>query len=428
MSRPAAIDAREVARRALRRVDAAGGFASVALDDAFAASPLTDRDRALATELVYGVLRHRARIDRALDAAVTRGRLRVSARVRTALRVGVYQLLWLDRVPAHAAVDDAVAAVRRTGGARLAGLANAVLRRVARDGEPPLPEDPRQRVAVEHSLPEWIVDALAASVGDAEVPAAAAALAMPAPLVVRAVAPVDVVLDRLHSECPTARAVPVPGTRAAIAVEGLGAPSALPSFQAGLWTVQDVGSQRVVELVAPEPGQRILDACAGVGGKAAYLAQLAGGGAHVDAVDVSDAKLARLRETVARLGARGVHAVRADLTDPSAPIGDRYDLVLIDAPCSGLGVLRRHPEAKWRVTPGDVAALAGVQRRLLDALAPRADRALVYSVCTFTRQEGPDQVAAFLARHPGWRVEAEVATWPHRDGADAFYAARLARR
>jgi 16S rRNA (cytosine967-C5)-methyltransferase len=191
--------------------------------------------------------------------------------------------------------------------------------------------------------------------------------------------------------------------------------------------VQDLGAQRVARLLEPRPGQRLLDACAGVGGKSTHLAQLTGDQAFIDAADLSARRLALGEAAARRLGVTGVSFHAIDLT--RALPGGPYDGILLDAPCTGLGVLRRHPEAKWRLRPEAVAELAALQAQLLDrvagALAPGA--ALVYSVCTFTDAEGPAQIAALRARRPELAVEQELSTWPHRDGADGFYAARLRR-
>lgn len=412
-------DARDAARRTLRRI-AGGAFGSRALDAELARVD-APADRALATELVYGVLRHRTRLDRALAAATAKGKLSVPPPVLDAMRVAAYQLVMLDRVPAHAAVDDAVSAVRRAGGARLAGFVNGALRRLARDGEPSLGDAP---VEVAYSLPAWIARELAAATDD--VAAAAAGLCEPAPLCARANAlraTPERVAELLRGEGAD---VELAGG-AAVYVRGLGDVTRSASFRDGLWTVQDLGAQRVGELAAPRAGLRVLDACAGVGGKSTHLAELAGDRAEIDAADLSPAKLDKLRATAERLGVTCVRPIAADLTDPDAPLADAYDLIVLDAPCSGLGVLRRHPERKWQAEPDVVDRMAALQRRLLGALIGRLrpGGALVYAVCTFTRREGEDQMAAFAAAHPELKVVRELRTWPHRDGADAFYAARV---
>lgn len=416
--------AREVARRVLDRVDKGGAWATLSLDGELTRSGLDERDRRLVAELVYGVLRHRARLDRALGAHADLKR--TPPRVVTALRVAAYQLMFLDRVPGYAAVDDAVGAARAIGGAKLAGFCNAVLRKLATAGEPALPAEPRARLELEFSLPAWIAGELIAAAGDraAEL---AAAFAQPAPLIARANA-LRTTREALIAEFEAAgaTAAPIADAPMAIAVDGLGDPSRNPGFLAGRWTVQDVGAQRVGLAAAPRAGQRILDACAGVGGKSTHLAELTGDAARIDAADQLPTKLALAGETARRLGISSIAPIACDLLDPAAPLAAAYDLIVLDAPCSGLGVLRRHPDAKWRLKPDDVPRLAQLQRRLLDAVARRLapGGALIYSVCTFTNAEGPAQIAALVER-TGLALVEQHRFWP--PGADAFYLARLER-
>ncbi len=438
--------ARELARRVLDRVDKGGAWATLTLDGELARSGLDERDRRLASELVYGVLRNRLRIDRALAAHADL--TRTPPKVRTALRVAAYQLLFLDRVPPYAAVDDAVAAARAASGQKLAGFANAVLRKLSAAGEPALPPgappgappgeppgDPRElaRLEIEHSLPRWILDELARAratiPGAPELAELAAAFGRPAPLVARVNRrrTTREALAELLREAGAA-AEPIEGVPSALRLDGIGDPARSPSFLAGTWTVQDAGAQQVGHVAAPRPGMRILDACAGVGGKSTHLAELADDAAAIDAADQSRTKLGLLEETARRLGLAGIRAHACDLLDPAAPLGAGYDLVVLDAPCSGLGVLRRHPDAKWRLTPDAVPRLAALQVRLLDAVVPRLGPggALVYAVCTFTLAEGPAQIAALIERaRPRLRLVSETRTWP--PDADAFYIARLDR-
>lgn len=427
-------NARDVARNVLARVEQGGAWATLALDGELARSGLTPRDRGLATEIVYGVLRHRLRIDRALGAHANLRR--TPAPVLLAMRVAAYQML-LMRVPAHAAVDDAVQALRPRG-AKLAGFANAVLRKVASQGEPALPPTGEHRVWAEHSLPEWIGRELQVALGgDAvEVEAAAAAMATQAPLWIRANrkrATVADVAAALAEEGATA--VAHDSVDGALSVTGVGDPGGSQSFQRGLWTVQDLAAQQVIGFCDVAAASRVLDACAGVGGKATHLAELVGPGIIVDAVDIAPTKIERARDTARRLGVDNVRFTLADLRAPTWTLPSDYPLVVLDAPCTGLGVLRRHPEAKWRLRPDDVAAMAELQRQLLQAVAPHVAKGgvLLYSVCSFSRAEGEDQVSAFVAAHPDFAIE-EIATghrtfrsWPHRGGGDAFFAARLRR-
>ena len=419
---------RDVARRVLDRVERGGAWATPTLDGELARAGLDDRDRRLASELVYGVLRHRTRLDRALAAHADLKR--TPPRVLLALRLAAYQLLFLDRVPAYAAVDDAVAAAREASGQKLAGFVNAVLRKLDKAKEPPLPVSGRERIEIEASLPRWIIDELAAATGEPDLPARAAAFAQSAPLVARVntrKTTREALIEELHAAGVTATPVDVDGmTPSALLLDGLGDPARNASFMAGRWTVQDTGAQLVAHIAAPRAGQRILDACAGVGGKSTHLAELTDDKAAIDAADLNATKLGLLAETADRLGLSSIRRHTCDLLDPKAPLADAYDLIILDAPCSGLGVLRRHPDAKWRLQPADVPRLADLQRQLLDAvvrrLAPQG--VLVYSVCTFTHAEGPEQAAAFAARS-GLRIVAEHRSWPPE--ADAFYVARLER-
>jgi 16S rRNA (cytosine967-C5)-methyltransferase len=427
---------RDVARRVLDRVATGGAWATPTLDGELARAGLDDRDRRLASELVYGVLRHRARIDRALAAHAKLDR--TPPKVLTALRVAAYQLLFLDRIPAYAAVDDAVAAARDAGGQKLAGFVNAVLRKLGAKREPALPAAGRERIEVECSLPRWIVDELATALGpeasDAELAERAAAFAQQAPIVAR-VNTRRTTRDALSAQLADAgvTATPVASVPSALVLEGLGDPARSATFLAGLWTVQDSGAQLVghvaAHVLAERDGARalrVLDACAGVGGKATHLAELTDDAAVIDAADLNKTKLDLLAQTAQRLGVTSIRRHACDLTDRNAPLADGYDLIVLDAPCSGLGVLRRHPDAKWRLQPSDVPRLAELQRQLLDALVPRLapGGTLVYSVCTFTRAEGPEQVAALVAR-TGLALVDEQRTWP--PDADAFYIARLTR-
>lgn len=428
-----AVTAREVARRVLQRVASDSGWATLALDAELRRSDLPVRERALAAELTYGVLRHQMRLDAALSQFADMARAKAS--VRIVLRVAAYQLLMLDRVPAYAAVDDAVAAAKQLGGAKVGGFVNAVLRRTAQAGFAPLPGEASAALAMLHSTPSWLIDevahALRADTGDASGLAdAVAALNAQPPLTLR-------VNRRKATRAGLLAELTAAGVSATshslvpdgIVTTDLGDPSLHPRFIDGTFTVQDAAAQRVAVVAAPQPGQRVLDACCGVGGKSGHLAELMDDSGQLDAVDVSATKLRLLGETMQRLGHRSVRAVQADLTARDAPLASAYDVVVLDAPCSGSGVLRRHPDAKWRMQPSNLTALAATQTALLDALLARVapGGALIYSVCSLAVKEGAGQIAAALARHPQWRLVAEERTWPHRDNADAFYLARLER-
>jgi len=447
-----AMTGRDLARGVLDRVEQSGAFANRALSAALDRAPtMSGAERGLATELVYGVLRRRARIDRALSALAARGLDRVEPRALVALRVGAYQIMFLDRVPAYAAVDDAVEACKQIGGRGVAGFANALLRRLGREGEPALPDaaaDPAGYLVAAAGLPAWLAELLLAELPPAQALAFADSIAAPAPVTLRANtgrATREALAAALAAERPGAALIPSELAPDALDARRLDAPAATQAWRDGLFAIADAGAQIAVELCGAAAGERILDACAGNGGKTAHLLALAGDRARVDAVDVSADKLDAARATLRRLGLTGAAFAAADLTKPLADPTPRYHRILLDAPCSGLGVLRRHPEALTRRAAGDLAGLAAQQLRMLSMVAPALmpGGLLVYAVCTFERRECEDVVAAFLGAHPRFSIESAAAaggrvpwarltdgagavrTWPHRDGADGFFAVRL---
>jgi 16S rRNA (cytosine967-C5)-methyltransferase len=431
--------ARQVARDVLARVEA-GEFASLALDAELGSSGLDSRDRSLATELTYGVLRYRSRLDRALAKVSRSGLSRVKKDVRIALRVAAYQLLFLDRVPDHAAVNDAVSAVSRRGKS-VRGFVNGLLRSLVRDGEAPLPAPGPDSAAEHFAMPQPLMsDLVAALPQDSDVFEATRALNSRPPLWLRP-NPERASADQVGAELEGSTLHPT----GAVRIEAGGSPDRLPGWSQGRFTVQDLAAQWVGLVAAPPRGGRVLDACAGVGGKTTHLAELVGPDGKVDAVDQSADKLAKLRAAATRLGlAERIRVITADLEAEVSELASDYQVVVIDAPCTGIGVMRRHPEIKWRDSRVNLDQLLVTQRKLLASLAPRVavGGALVYAVCSFRAEEGAQQVEAFLADHPEFELDVEappgvplgrhhagyLQTWPHLDDADAFFAARLIRR
>lgn len=449
---------RELARQVLARVEEDGAFGSRALSAALdRATSLSAPERGLATELVYGVLRRRARLDRALDAVADRGLASLDPGLRIALRVGAYQLLFLDRVPAYAAVNETVDSAKRAHGRLLSGLTNALLRRVSERGEPPLPDptrDPLGYLVEACGFPEWLARLAIRELGPETAVGLGAEMGAPAPLAMRAnrLAGVtrDDLLPLIAAECPDASLLASTVAPDALLARGFDAPARTDAFSRGLFAIQDVGAQVVAELCGAAAGDRVLDACAGLGGKTAHLAALAANEARIEAVDLSAVKLEQSSQQCRRLSVRGVRTRVADLMKDLPQEAGPYDRVLLDAPCTGLGVLRRHPEMLLRRTEADMTLLAATQRRMLDVVAARVapGGVLVYAVCTFDRTEGVDVVDAFLATHAEFRIERPseapagvpwnrltddggfVRTWPHgshHDDADGFFAARLRR-
>src|SRR5581483_1974967 len=435
--------ARAIAHDVLVRVETTEAFADVLLADRLAGARLGPSDHALATRLVYGTLAWQGRLDHELGALVRTPLARLDPPVLAALRLGLFQLRFLDRVPAYAAVDASVG-LARAAGRGATGLVNAVLRRAASDGAPSLAgiADPLERVAIECSHPRWLVERWAAEMGASELPELLAANNVRGRTALRT--------NRLRAnqhalirelEAADVAVRPSEWTADGIVVErGAGRLRALEAWNDGRFAFQGEASQLVTTLLGAAPGTRVFDACAAPGGKAVQTAAAIGARGVVAALDRRPGGATRIRGEAARLGARAVHVIVGDARRP--PVRPGFDAVLVDGPCSGLGTLRRHPELRWRRRPDDVPRLAQLQREILDGVAPlvRPGGVLVYVVCTLTREENEDVVEAFRAAHPRFAVEhasalsvpAEVVTpagyvrtLPHRHGLDGFFAARL---
>lgn len=440
--------AREAAFAALRRLRRSGA----PLDDTTAALPelsaLSPADRALANELVNGTVKRRASVDAVLG-AYTRAPLADSdADVRDALRLAAFQLLFLDRVPAYAAVDDGVElAARRSRRAR--GFVNAVLRRVAAEGRAKLGElaegDDDRAWSLGLSYPLWLVKLLRGELGDArarQLLEAANAAPERCLRANRLLGGAALAVEALTAEGYTTSGVD--GLPDGLIYDGppLERSSA---FAAGLVTPQSRGSQ-IAGLVAAgavaAPGARVLDLCAAPGVKTSQLAA-ALPGASLTAVEVDEARAAALRANLARLGATAVDVVRADVVELPADWDGRFDAVLLDAPCSGLGTLASRADLRWRRRKPDVSRLADLQARLLARAAAlvRPGGALIYAVCTVTRAETLGVVQPLLAAG-GWVADDLGAAWPglaHPEsggfllvlppeaGSTGFFVARLRR-
>lgn len=460
--------ARLIAVRVLERVERVRSYADLALHHALAQSNLSSVDRGLATELVYGTLRWRGRIDFALAHALERPLDELEPLVLTTLRIGAYQLIFSDRIPDSAAVDEAVRCARAIGAERATGLVNAVLRRTIREREslalPSLESDPVGHLEHALSLPRWLGERWIADYGVEDAADLARAANAAPPLTVRA-NPLhgdrDRLLDLLKAQFPDAR--PCRYAPRGLVLGHGGDPGRDARFRAGEYSVQDEASQLVVELLAVEAHHAVLDVCAAPGTKTCAIAeQLEGGSGQVLALDRHSRRLALVARGARRLGLSSVRTLvrdataslddlptdgttEADTAAAAASVSARFDRVLVDAPCSGLGAIRRNPDARWRIRPKDTVRLAEVQTTLLSraarVVAPGG--ALVYSVCTVMREENEAVVEQFLEASPGFRRArtdelspnlaellddaGDMRCHPHRHGTDGFYAARLVR-
>ena len=443
--------ARVVALDTLRRVHAGHSDLASALD--LGRARLSDeRDQALAAEISIGTLRWRAALDHAIAWAGDRDVAAFDEDVLDILRLSAYQLLHLDRVPASAAVNDAVTLARLRGHARAAGAVNAILRRIGRDRSRlpmPAPSDPLGYLSVSWSHPAWLAARWMARYGFDVALEWVRFNNAPAPLTLRAntlLTTRDAVAERLERDGVRTRA-------SAYAPEGLvvesGRPFASSLAGAGHLLAQDEASQLVGAFVSPPPGSRVADACAAPGGKTAQLAAAIGAGGLLVAGDIRSRRIRLLRHTLRAAHVTTAHVVVHDLLG-GWPFGPVFDCVLADVPCSSLGTIRRDPDIRWSRREEDLGALAARQIRMLDQASRgvRPGGLLVYATCSSEPEENEAVLDAFLGSHAGFALEDPrvagarlpggveecldergcLRTLPHRHALEAFFAARLKRR
>jgi 16S rRNA (cytosine967-C5)-methyltransferase len=432
---------RSIAARVLVRVELDGAFAAAVLDaELRSAKQLDVRDRRLATELAYGTLRTINLIDEMLLRFASNGIAKLEPLTRAHLRVGAYQLMFLTKTPAFAVVNEAVNAVREKHGPRLAGFVNAVLRKVASARESFAPE----RVLLD-ATPSWLRERLIARVG---LDGAAALVGYihevpPVGLCVPRASDRTALLRELERELRTAIVQEAPHSPLGLLVHDGGAPQRWLAVVEGRAWVQEEGSQLVALLVGAQPGERVLDACAGRGHKTAILADAVGSAGRVVAADLHEAKLEQLKREAALTGWCVTEVYPIDWSVGAGGLDrEPFDAVLVDAPCTGTGTLRRRPEIAGRRTEASVAELAALQFSILTnaARCVRPGGRLVYAVCSVLPEEGEGVVARFLASDPAFVPSpfsadapvgegvAEVMFTPLTHGTDGFFVASLVRR
>ncbi len=401
---------------------------------------LDARDRRWTRELVYGMLRSRGRLDALLAERVRGGLGRLDPELLDLLRLGTYQLLEMGSVPAYAAIAQTVELAKERAGEGAGKLANAVLRRLDREHDAltlPTPADPVDALAAEYSHPQWLVARWLERWGEDDTRRLLAANNTEPPIVAR---PVHVVREQLEASLEAAGVhvaeAPLVADSVVLTLP-VPALTELGAFKRGLFHIQDPAATLVARYAAIPPGAAVADLCSAPGGKAIELARTAG---VVYAADVSPHRLQRLRENVRRLELENVFAIAADASMPAIrPV----DAVLLDAPCTGTGTMRRHPDARWRLKPSDLAVMTALQWMLLASAATlvKPGGLLVYSTCSLETEENDAPVDRFLASHPGWRLEpppdgavpsevldeGRLRVLPQRHGADGAFAARLRR-
>lgn len=435
-----------MAARVLERVLTDGAFADLALEAELGRRRLGPRDAALATELVYGTLRWQRYLDWRLAPHSRRALDTLDPRVLVILRMTAYQVTFLDRVPAFAAVNDAVTLAGRSAGPGAAAFVNAVLRSFTRPGarEPRSPDDPVEALALRSAFPTWLAARWVGRWGAEEAEALMRAMNERPPLTLRTNTlrtTRPALAERLAAEHGVSTRPTAWAPEGLIVLDPGGPPSAWRPFVEGQCVVQDEASMLVARLLEPAPGDTVADVCAAPGTKTTHLAQLMEDRGRVLAFDPQPARLGLVREAAARLGLGIVRTLEGPVEALAPRFPAACDAVLVDAPCSNLGVLRRNPEVKWRRQPGDLPAAAERQRAILTAAAQmvRPGGRLVYATCSLEPEENEEVVATFLTAHPefgpappaDFPLPLDVDGWlrcrPDRHGIDGFTAVRLRR-
>ena len=482
---------RQIAFLALREVHRRGAFADVALDRTFRNSQLTDLDRRLVTELVYGSVRRMRAIDFIIDKLATKKSSQQPPELRTILHLGLYQLQYLNNIPPSAAVNTTVQLAKENGFSGLSSFVNGLLRQYIRltlveqasclsindsrqdacstqeqtindsrqDAcstqeqnhhkiaiyELPLklPENLVQRLGILHSFPDWIVEMWIEQLGETETEQLCQWFNQ-SPTIDLRINPLKSTIAEIETafKSQNISVSRIPHLPQALRLNGSsGAIQNLPGYSEGWWTIQDSSAQLVTHLLDPQPGETIIDVCAAPGGKTTHIAELIQDTGTIYACDKTENRLKRLKENADRLQIKSIQIHTGDSRQFPEFI-DLADRVLLDAPCSGLGTLHRRADARWHHTPENIQAQSQLQSELLANAATfvKSGGVLVYATCTIHPLENETVIRSFLANNPHWQIEPPtidlpvqpspegwVKVWPHRNQMDGFFMVRLKR-
>ncbi len=437
-------NARAAALRVLQAMERNNAWADAALKAQLRREPLSPQDTALAARLVYGVVQNRMLLDFWIGAYCSQKPERLQFPLLDILRLGVYQIVYLDKIPDSAAVNESVKLAKQSGRSAAAGLVNAVLRKVSlhKENLPKVPDkDSVQYLSLTYSHPRWLVKRLVRLLGAGEAEAFLKADNDPAPLTVQA--------NALKNSAPELAAEleslgvtvsPHPWVPGCLELSGTGDLTALPPFQEGKFWVQDGAASLAAPIAGLQPGDRVLDVCAAPGGKSFSAAAVMADRGRILACDLHENKLKRIQEGVRRLGLTCVETAAADGRQFHPEWADAFDAVLVDAPCSGLGIIRKKPEIRYKKLD-ELLALPVIQTAILENAARyvRPGGTLLYSTCTILPEENEQVTDAFLAEHPAFartpfrlpdpagETDGQITLWPQRHGVDGFYICRMRR-
>ena len=430
-------DARKAALSVLEKCRRTGAWSDAVLGSVLDAQRLQGRDRALATALVYGVMQNRMLLDHMIAAHSSMELKKIEPKVLDLLRIGACQILIMDRIPTAAAVDSAVKLSRELGYARASGFVNALLRRIAAQA-PELPTGrDAQSLSLRWSHPIWLTELYLRLLGPEEAELLLQADNAPVPITLQTNTlrtDSDTLLSELTAHGLRCKLHPtVPDC---ILLES-GAVSALPEYARGAFYVQDAAAKMAVLAAAPQHGMQIIDVCAAPGGKT-FAAAIASGGAEIVACDIHGNKLRRIEDGAKRLGLSGIALRTQDARVFVPEYAERFDLVIADVPCSGLGVIRKKPDIRDK-DPAAFDSLPAIQTEILRNAARyvRAGGTLLYSTCTIRPEENNDVCSTFISEHPEFMFEEFILPggcessggmlqlWPQRNGTDGFFIAKM---
>ena len=430
-------DSRYAALIVLEKCRRVGAWSDAVLGNVMDAEGLDGRDRALAVRLCYGVLQDRMLLDHVIGQCSSLPIKKIEPKVLDILRLSTYQLLRMDRIPPAAAVDSAVSLSRRLGYARASGFVNAVLRRIS-EGAYSVPDgDSPMDISIRYSHPLWLTERLIDLFGREETETFFRCNNEAVPVTVQTntlKTDTKTLLSALKAQGIDAKTHPFVPDCILLQTASV---QTIPEFRRGEFYVQDAAAKLAILAAGPQRGMRILDACAAPGGKS-FAAAIASGGAEITACDLHEKKLQRIREGVKRLGLHGIGTLSMDARTPCPEFAERFDLVIADVPCSGLGVIRKKPDIRYK-DPAALAALPQVQLAILRNVSSyvKPGGTLLYSTCTILPEENDEICTAFLKDHPQFAVEdftlpdgsgssgGMLQLWPQRHGTDGFFIAKM---
>jgi 16S rRNA (cytosine967-C5)-methyltransferase len=440
-------DSRQSALIALNAVHK-GAYADVALERVLSKNDLSPSDRRLATELVYGSVRRMRSLDTLIDQLASKKADKQPPLLRSILHLGLYQLRYLSHIPPSAAVNTTVELAKKNGLSGLTGFVNGILRQYLRindTGIDPLklPENPTEQLGILHSYPDWIIKVWLEQFGFTATEQLCVWLNRSPKLDLR-VNPLLSSIEKVETALQEAdiNVSRVPHLPQALRINGSsGAIQNLPGFNNGWWTVQDSSAQLVSHLLAPQAGEIVVDACAAPGGKTTHIAELMGDTGTIWACDRTASRLRKLQQNTKRLQLKSIKVQVGD-SRHFEPFIDKCDRLLLDVPCSGLGTLNRHADARWRQTPESIQELSLLQSQLISqaSLFVKPGGVMVYATCTLHPQENENIVETFIAQNSNWLIEppapdspcftfAKAAGWikvlPYQDSMDGFFMVRL---